>query len=370
MKPGSLPSAPAITHAGRKVTGIQALRALAALSVALVHLTWGFGAHIDGRLSGLPAGDQLAQAAVALFFVISGCVMVLSSDKLFGSPRASLTFWRRRAVRVLPPYWIATFMLVAVMIGLGQAVNGRFVAQSLMFVPVPSEGGKTFQLFLWPGWTLLYELIFYTLFGAAIGLGRIRAIAATSLVLAGLVVAGEIGGAESLALFIVSRPVVLLFPIGMLFGLALQSGCALPGWLRWVAAAASILAFALPDPAARPLGFGYLAWAGLPAILVFAAAVCGPLRVPWRAASEALGDASYAIYLIHVPFAHAWMWVFSAWWGHPGGSLGYVFLGMPLLVALSLAYHRAIERPLTNWLNRLLGDRPKPGGDLTRTLAP
>ena len=126
----------------------------------------------------------------------------------------------------------------------------------------------------------------------------------------------------------------------------------------------------MPDPGGRPLGFGYLAWAGLPAILVFVAVVCGPLNIRWRATAEALGDASYAIYLLHVPFALVWMRVFSSWWGHPGGSLGYVILGMPLLLALSLAYHRVIERPLTNRLNRLLGDRRKSGGDLAHTLAP
>jgi peptidoglycan/LPS O-acetylase OafA/YrhL len=356
--------------AGRKVSAIQALRALAALSVALVHLTWGFAAHIDARLHGLPAGDQLAQAAVALFFVISGCVMVLSSGRLFGDPRASLTFWRRRAVRVLPPYWIASALLALVMLSLGLAIDGRFVAQSLVFLPRPTDGGKSFQLFLWPGWTLLYELFFYSLFGAAVGLGRRGAVAATSLVLVGLVVTGQLASADSLALVIVSRPIVLLFAVGMAFGLALERGIAAPAWLRWLALGAAVLSFGLVEPRGQPLGFGYLVWAGLPAIQLIVAPECGPSRLPARGAIEALGDASYEIYLIHVPFAHLWMRVFTSWWGHPGGSLGYVLLGMPLLLGLSLVHYRMIERPLTARLNRVLGERRKPQADLNRTLAP
>ena len=359
----------AAANGERKVVEIQALRALAALAVAAVHLTWGFAAHIDTRLHGLPAGRQLAQAAVALFFIISGCVMVLSSDRLFGSRRASLTFWRRRAVRVIPPYWVASVLLAAILLGLGRAVDGRYLAQSMLFVPKPAGAGEAFRLFLWPGWTLLYELFFYALFGAAIGLGRAGAVAATSLVLIVLVIVGTVIPESDLALFIVSRPIVLLFAAGMLFGLALERGFRLPAWIRWVALLAGLLAFLVPKLGDDPLGFAYLLWAGLPAILVFLAAVSGPSRLPLAAPFGALGDASYAIYLIHVPFAHLWMRVFSSL-GHPGGSIGFIGLGVPLLIVLSLLYYRAIERPMTGALNRLAGGKGSREGGLDRTLAP
>ena len=87
-----------------RVAAIQALRGLAALTVAAVHFVSGFLHYIDGRTY-IPAGlgEQAASAAVALFFMISGCVMVLSARTLFGSWRGAGTFWRRRLVRVLPP---------------------------------------------------------------------------------------------------------------------------------------------------------------------------------------------------------------------------------------------------------------------------
>ncbi|GGE01518.1 acyltransferase [Tsuneonella deserti] len=341
---------------------------MAALSVAVVHLFSGFAVHIDRRLDGLPQGDQLAQAAVALFFVISGCVMVLSSGRLFSSAGATVHFWRRRAVRVLPPYWIATGVMAAVMLALGLAVDTGYLARSLAFVPTPRAGGRSFQLFLWPGWTLLYELIFYALFGAFVGFGRTRAVILTALAIGALVVAGALANPSGLPGFIVTRPILLLFIVGMVAGLALQRGLASPAWVRALAMVAALAAFALPQPADSQLGVGYLGWAGLPAILTFVTVMGGPLRIPFIALWEALGDASYAIYLIHVPFALVWMRIFHHGLDHPGGSLGYMASGVPLLIALSLAFYRWIERPMTMRLNVLLGGQSSrksgPIGDL------
>jgi hypothetical protein len=49
---------------------------------------------------------------VDLFFVISGFVMVYSSERLFGQPGAPITFFVRRLARIVPLYWLATAVLV------------------------------------------------------------------------------------------------------------------------------------------------------------------------------------------------------------------------------------------------------------------
>ena len=355
-----------------KVAAIQALRAIAALSVALVHLTGGFARYIDGRLTSWPVGDQLAQAAVALFFVISGCVMVLSSGKLFGSARGTLVFWRRRAVRVLPPYWIATGMLAAAMFALGYAVDPGYIARSLAFVGAPSANPSSVPLtvFLWPGWSLFYELLFYALFGAFVAFGRAPAVLLSTVALCGLVVFGQVAAPDSLAAYAATRPVILLFVVGMGVGLALDRGWSAPGWSRAAAVGGAAVVFALTAEPAISLGFGYLVWAGLPAVLLFFAVVSSPKRILFERTFALLGDASYAIYLLHVPFAHVWMRVFNGWWHHPGGSIGYLVLGVPLLIALSIAFHRGVERPLTDRLNRLFGDKPAGRADLAQTLTP
>ena len=356
-----------------KIAAIQAARAIAALTVVVVHLTSGFAYHIDGRLTLGETGSQLASGSVALFFMISGAVMVLSAERLFGTAGGMVTFWRRRMVRILPPYWICTFLLLGVAMWIGLPYSAREVASSLVFVPQPHPAGPwSFKVFLWPGWTLFYELVFYAVFGACVILGRVRAVLAASVVLAALVVIGREITLDTLGLHAATRPVLLLFVPGMAIGLLLHRGFALPGWLRWASLAAALAALVVLDHPERSdfYNFGYLWWAGVPALLVLLATVGGPLRLAETGPSLALGDASYAIYLLHIPFAHAWMQVFNVWLPHPGGSLAYLGLGLPMLIALSLGFYRYIERPTTDRLNALLGGRPISQQSLDRSIAP
>lgn len=363
------------TSSGQRTESIQALRALAALTVALVHLTGGYARFIDPRLAGFPVekASQLAEAAVALFFMISGCVMVLSSAPLAGSARGTLTFWWRRAVRILPPYWIATGLFVAVLAWSGDSFAWGDVAASAVFWIAPAASGETrpFSLFLWPGWTLFYELVFYALFGACLVLGRGRTVIAASLALVLLVASGAAFSPDNVFTHAVTRPVLLLFIAGMAAGWVVLRGWSLPVWFRWGALAGSVAACALlPGPSAdAPLGFAFVAWVGLPAGLLFVAALGGPpgYRIPRPVL--VLGDASYAIYLLHIPFAHALMFVFNDRLSHPGGSIGYLVVGVPLLIGVSAVFYRFVERPMTDRLNRLLGGRHRETG-LPETLAP
>ncbi|MCX7864696.1 MAG: acyltransferase family protein, partial [Novosphingobium sp.] len=199
-----------------KIPAIEMLRALAALVVAMVHFTNGFARHIDDRLGVHEQSGDLAQVAVALFFVISGCVMVLSARGLYGQISGAVTFWRRRVVRVLPSYWIATLLLALVLLALGQNVKPGELWRSLIFVPYRHEpGAAVFLPFLWPGWTLFYELVFYALFGAFVFAGKRWTILLTAFAPTGLVVAGLLLEPRSIAAIAITRPVLLLFIAGM-----------------------------------------------------------------------------------------------------------------------------------------------------------
>lgn len=340
--------------ADTKIHSIQLLRGLAALSVAVVHLWFGFASYVDRRDAAPPWSDTLSQAAVAAFFVISGAVMVISSRQLFGSARGTVRFWRRRAVRVLPPYWLATLLFAGVALWLGLPAEPGFVARSLVFIP-PDSPTVPFLPFLWPGWTLFYELAFYVVFGAFVFAGRAYAVALTALVLVGLVVAGAVWRGDSYLAVALTRPVLLLFVAGLGAGLLFDAGRTAPLWLRALAAAAApaMLAFG-PAPREQLIEFDWLAWAGVPGLLLFLAVAGGPIPPRLARLSSRFGDISYAIYLLHIPFAHAWMQVFNVWMPHPGGSLGYMAAGLPLLLVLSFAFHRWVERPVSGWLNARL----------------
>ena len=181
-----------------KLVVIQLLRALAAFVVAAVHLGWGFADKIDGGLGLGASPGRASQAAVLLFFLISGYIMVIASKPLYGAAGGWRIFATGRLVRIAPIYWIATLSLIAVLALLfGRAFISGEVMRSLALIPYwPAEGAQAVGLrpvpILWPGWTLFYELVFYALFGIGIAWGRRAAVLGAAL---GCVRAGA-GGAR------------------------------------------------------------------------------------------------------------------------------------------------------------------------------
>jgi len=345
-------------EADSKLPSIQLLRGLAALAVAGVHLWFGFASYVDSRTATPPWAYTLSQTAVAAFFVISGAVMVISSRRLFGSGRGTLTFWRRRAVRVLPPYWIATLLFAGVALWLGLPFDAGFAARSLLFIPEPGSAQVPYLPFLWPGWTLFYELVFYAIFGAFLVAPRTKAIAYIALVLVAVVASAAIWRPETYLATAFARPIVLLFVVGMLAGLLLDAGQEMPMVLRVVGGVGSVVALATgPELQPNTVGWDWLAAAGLPGAVAFVAIAGGPISQRVAPPADLFGDMSYALYLLHIPFAHAWMQVFNVWLPHPGGSVGYMAAGLPLLLTLSYGFHRWIERPMTHALNRWLEPR-------------
>jgi len=339
-----------------KIAAIQLLRAVAAASVAVPHFAFAFADHIGPGLGVAPPDGPAGQMAVMLFFIVSGYVMVIASDRAFGQPGASGRFWRRRFNRIMPPYWLATLMLAGIFLTIQpQPIDTVEFFKSLVLLPYwPADGTLRPLPFLWVGWTLLYEMAFYGVFGLFIGLGRVRGIAATAAVLAGLVLAGTMVPPDNAFLFALTRPVLLMFLAGMALALWRMRGGRAPGWVRLGMLAAVIPAMtliAVPVDTAV-MGFDYLAWCGLPALLLSLAVLGGELTLPAPRAVIAAGDMSYALYLLHVPVAWFWLW----FWGRlplfDPGPWDYLVSGFAATLAVSWLFFAHVERPLTAALNR------------------
>ncbi len=340
------------------IQSIQLLRAVAAGSVALTHLAFGFSDHVGDGL-GLGSDDgQVGQTAVALFFLVSGYIMVVSSAKLYGTERGTAQFWQRRAIRILPPYWLATGLLLAVLAWLERPIEGRQIAPSLLLWPYYSEGaGHPFPL-LWPGWTLFHELLFYALFGAGISVGKWRAVGFASAVIAVLIIIGQVWPPGPAIMFSLTRPIALLFIAGMAFALwrTRADVRALPLALRWLMAGCAAVLLLLPFKPDNidALGFAWLGWAGVPALLLFAAAICGPFNLPWFGVVDLAGRTSFALYLLHVPVAWLWTGIYPDFL-YPLGAWFYLATLVAGSIAASFVFHFLLERPLTRRLNRLVG---------------
>ncbi|WP_120077408.1 acyltransferase family protein [Aurantiacibacter odishensis] len=336
-----------------KVAAVQLLRALAAGVVAILHLAFAYADHIGPGL-GLPRGDgHLAQSAVALFFVISGYIMVVSSQKLFASAGATRVFWTRRCIRILPPYWLATILLVTVSLYLGREVNGSWLASSMILLPTDTVAfyGRP-EFLLWPGWTLFYEMVFYLLFGLGLRWGRAPAIAVASVGIVALVLAGIFLSPEKAFFSSLTRPILLVFLFGMALAAFRQQGNVLSPVIRWAALALSILSFFTVSlaGATAPLDITYTVWAGMPAVLLAVAVLGGPLKIPFANLANLLGDSSYALYLLHVPVGMAAISLLPLRFGAWPFLIGVLIL---VYAASLLAFHR-VERPMTRWLNQRL----------------
>jgi peptidoglycan/LPS O-acetylase OafA/YrhL len=96
-----------------------------------------------------------------------------------------------------------------------------------------------------------------------------------------------------------------------------------------------IVAGAFP-PQASAMGWDYLAWCGVPALLIAFAALGGVLTLPGAHLINRAGDISYAVYLLHVPIAWFWLWV---WPRVPGFDPGpWEYFGSVMLATVALGW--------------------------------
>lgn len=346
------------TGAERKIAAIQLLRALAAVIVAAGHIAFAFADNLGSGL-GIPPdwrGERESQMAVMLFFIVSGFVMVQAASDQFGRPGARWLFWRRRFIRIMPPYWLASGLLAAVLVIIfARPVDAWHVLQSLVLIPEwPANGELRPLVFLWVGWTLVYEMAFYFVFGLFLPLPREQAILAVTGALAAVIAAGTWVPPVDPLLFALTRPLPVMFLAGMWLAVWRGRGGTLPAVVRWLVLAAVVpTVLVVPTPAGPTAGgWDYLGWAGLPALLIGVAALCGPLRLPAEGFINRAGDASYAVYLLHVPVAWFWLWLWGWLPFFDAGPWDYCLSAVAATVTFGWLFFRWIERPMTLALNR------------------
>lgn len=251
---------------------VQALRGVAALGVVLHHV---------GPLTG-EFDFAIGRAGVDVFFVVSGFIMV----HIWGR---SDQFLLDRAARILPLYWLIT---AAVFIGFAvfpaiQHQSPPNPWQSFLLLP-----GETSGWALIVAWTLVWEVIFY---GMLATFRRRRPFLTTGLVLAALSLIGIVFRPADPVAAMLTGTVALSFAGGMIIARLKShplSRAALAGGIGWFAA------YAIFGTPAETQDFWRGVWFGPPAMLL----VYGSLGIADRFRPlEDLGDASYALYLTHIP---------------------------------------------------------------------
>ena len=351
------------TSTGNRVRSIQYLRAIAALSVVAYHAS----KRVEGELSETAeALFYLGHGGVDLFFVISGFIMWSIGCK---APRRPGDFLLRRAIRVVPPYWIATLSWVAIMLVAGASwivMTPAHVVMSLFLVPHWSPTfSNTFWPVLVPGWTLLFEMYFYALFALTLLFApQWRLMALTSLLLV-MVAFGAAVPSNVAAVQAYTSPLLLEFLAGCWIAELWRRGLA-GFWLGIALCGVGFLVLiflsplAVPDETSwgRPLTFG------LAGALIVAGSVALERFLPDLVWLEKLGDASYAIYLFHMFIVVMLQNIWTALSiGTSGWSSAVFIAGCCVLASgLGLVLFAYVERPLQRWfLRRAAVKATRPG---------
>jgi len=343
------------SQSGPTIPGIQFLRALAATAVVAFHVRSDIVNNISAPGS-LPAGFDQGAAGVDLFFVISGFVMVYSSESLFGRPNASLTFLLRRIARIVPLYWVMTSIMLAYVLARGFAASDASPLQALasyFFIPYWRPSGVIDPLY-GIGWTLNYEMFFYVVFASALVARREIAVAAIAVLFAAFVLVVPAKDYFPRQVAYLADPLILEFVFGMGIAMTYRAGVRLSpavSAVLVVAAIAELVWSASAGDLPRLIGWG------VPAAQIVAALALIGRNVRFPAIFEKLGDASYALYLIHpglisvarivsdkdylTPAAAPWLYL-----------AGYIAICM----CASLAVHRLLEKPMTAAVRRALSN--------------
>ncbi|HEX7857252.1 MAG TPA: acyltransferase [Sphingobium sp.] len=333
-----------------RFTLLQAGRGVAALLVLLFHLSTTIFAsskfwnvEIDGGLM------RFGHEGVAFFFVLSGFIILHAHLADIGRPERLGDYGFKRLTRIYLPYWVVVFPLIAIYLLFPSMGKPELTAHAVL-LNSPLLIGLNSHAALSVAWTLFHEIAFYALFALAI-LDRRIGIA--------VLLIWQLACAVS---FFMEEPLhYTLHPINLLFGMGMASRIALGRWR--VSAPLAVMWGGIVVTALLGLVLDYTQWVGgyLPSLL-FGAASCAFVlggveaerqgRVSAPASLKLLGDASYALYLVHYPLLSILARLFMA----PPlrmipAPIAYLLMTGACILAAVL-FHKLIEKPLMGLVTR------------------
>ncbi|MGW7426731.1 acyltransferase family protein [Streptomyces sp. NPDC054813] len=298
-----------------QVVGLDGLRGLAALYVVLFHCwLYTFPGYPDSSAPPWLKGLMFGRLAVVFFLVLSGFSLAISPARHGWRSGGVAQFLRRRAWRILPPYWAALAMSLVISLFVVPASHfgpptGKtvlvfgLVAQDLITAPTPNGAF----------WSIGVEAELYLLFPLLLLVRRrssavvLAACVALPVIALGLTAPGAnpVEGDNWLAPHL--APVFVAGVIGAGVVAAREGVRRLP-W-GWFAALAALPVLALGVIKGSVWTVNHYFWIDLaiaPAMTMLLAAVAtgrpAPLlRLLTTRPIRRLGDFSYSLYLIHLP---------------------------------------------------------------------
>ena len=341
----------------KKLNLLQVYRGIAAILVVMVHLTIKSAENLN-QVTFFNL-FQAGWSGVDYFFVLSGFIMVYVHRSAIGKPEQLKSFLVKRAVRIYPIYWIVTLIALCLFLVIAgfahyQDLSLGYVIMSLLLIPQKDKA------ILEVAGTLMYEINFYLLFSIAIWLKPKHSV---PLIAAWLLVT------------ILNYRKIIKFPhdsflLETVFGnlnLELVLGCLAAyivikynnniGKYRWILFGIANLGYVILGILTSwgYIGFGRIHTFGVLAALLIIAATSIDLNDSPKVPKilTYLGDASYSIYLTHLPVITAITKIMQK------ANLAKYFDSFfaPALLALfavvfGCLFYSLIEKPLTAYLRK------------------
>lgn len=331
---------------------LQVLRAIAALFVALAHLrSFLYGENIDEIPPQLilgPMADEggirLARMGVVLFFVISGFLM----ERTIRGSKSLTKFGISRFFRLVPLYWLSILIvtLESIMnsthLHFGNLLSSLTFTSQLAMAQPPING---------VGWTLEYEMLFYTLVGLALALPKKKWISLVpGVILVGL-------------MFVGLPPVFIYFLVGQLMFSMLSTKLhkfAVPAILVVSSSFGLSMISSLDPYEIQNMPF----FGSLMGVALYLALKLPDLRLQ---SLETLGNSSYSLYLFHLPIYRFGGSALENTFGMSEFWLGFSLLF--LAIGFSVVSWFAIEKRLVS-LGRSLSNPTRGYGIRKRDKSP
>jgi len=341
---------------------IQVLRGIASLLVVFLHSTV--------NLNGILKREfflnifTFGGAGVDIFFVLSGFIITYTSSKALQTSRTPLPFLRRRFVRIYPSYWIVITL---------------FLIIQLLFTSFYNAGAYNFTLsnilatfFLLPNhtmvngvsWTLTYELFFYFLFSLAFFIPKKKIALLLAVLYAVVIIILHCFGYNAEQepgkwLQLLTLPMNTEFIMGIIAALIVSKipssaalWCLVGGTLLFIGGAV------LQDTGHIIVhnGFNRVILFGIASFFIITGLVKYELlhKVNVHNFLLQLGEASYSLYLLHLPLVVACIKIIAKLGVENNLLIHLLLLGTIIIICYgSILFFRFIEKPVINKLNSL-----------------
>nr|WP_296064890.1 acyltransferase [uncultured Actinoplanes sp.] len=299
----------------RRVAGLEPIRGLAALYVVVSHcrlLTFpGYPANTGPGWHNWLLHGRLA---VVVFITLSGFSLAIAPARDGWHLRGALRYARRRAWRILPPYWAALVFSLAIAAtvsplplsdppSIRSVVVYGLLMQDVVVAPVPN--GAFWSIAVEAGLYFAFPLLL--LMRRRAGAAPTLALITVPVVAAGLLHPGMSAAGRSTGFTVELAP---LFTLGLVAAGILTAGDRIRRWpWHWLAALAATPVILLIGVKGSVWTVNRYYWVDLaigPAIALLLAAVAsrrssGLMRLLDNSPLRGLGRISFSLYLIHLP---------------------------------------------------------------------